>query len=223
MAWGLGKKKEEGADDAAKAAEKAEREEMLNAFAAKFEEIVKPVRDSVADMQAKWAKVESAATTPPDENHDVNGNELTDEQKRAARDRALVGGIVATNARLTEAEVIGEVAAKWSGFLPKIKEYFAACPLERKGQADYVGYCRNIVKMVIGDAALAGGLSYDGNQKRFFLEDSAATTGENADVFTSDLNWSDKNGKTVSATDQLARLGIDPKEFADSVKEGRLN
>lgn len=223
MTWGLGKKKEEGADDAAKAAEKAEREELLNAFAAKFEEIVKPVRDSVADMQAKWAKVENAATTPPDENHDAAGNELTEEQKRQARENALLGGIVATNARLTESEVIGEVAAKWSGFLPKIKEYFANTPLDRKGKPDYAVYCRNIVKMVIGDAALAGGLSYDGNQKRFFLEDSAAASGENADVFTSDLNWTDKNGKTVSATEQLNHLGIDPKEFADSVKEGRLN
>ena len=131
-----------------------------------------------------------------------------------------------TNARLTENEVISEIAASWPDQVAEIRGYLQTAPIDVKGRADYGEYCRNIVDMVIGRAAKKNGLRYDGQHKTFFLEDkSTSSTQQDGILSDPNLAWQqrDANGnikRTWTAADQLRALDIDPEQFAKNVKEG---
>ena len=127
-----------------------------------------------------------------------------------------------TNARITEGEVLSEISANWAHLIPEIKGYFASTPVQRKAMADYAEFCRNIKDMVVGKAAQKAGLRFDGKNQRFFLEDASAKTGgADSPLADPDLNWTDPNtGKTISASETLARLGIKPEEFVENQKKG---
>lgn len=222
MAWPF-KKPDETSTDGKKPDEqsKAEIDALVERLGASFEEKIKPLRDEFGALKTEWDGIKAAATKP-DPNTNADGTELTDEQKAARARNATVAIAVNANARLTESEIISEVAAKWGKFTPKIKEFFANTPIERKAQPDYADYCRNIVKMVIGEAALSSGLSYDGQGNKFFLEDSVARTGDvDSPLNDSDLTWTDpRSGKVYTASQQLSKLGIDAKEFSENLRKG---
>jgi hypothetical protein len=190
---------------------------------AKVKAAVEPISTQVKTLDERWKNLESAASANDDEHADDN---LTDDQKRQRDDRIeknkLLALTIATNARITESEVLAEVRAKFPEFETKIKEIYANTALERKGAADYAAYCRNVMKMVVGEAALAGGLRYDADKKSFFLENaSGGGDAEPHDFLASDMTWTDpKSGKTLTGREQLAKLGIKPDEFAASVKNG---
>jgi hypothetical protein len=194
------------------------------------------VKAAVGDLSAKvtswddrWKKLEEAAAGGEGGGEGGGGSgdeELTDDQKREKLDREeknkLLALTIATNARITEAEILHEVHDKFPEFEAKIKDIYANTPIARKGQADYAAYCRNVMKMVVGEAALAGGLRYDSASKQFFLENSSGGgDGETHEFLASDMNWTDPtSGRTLSARDQLNKLGITPEDFAKSVKAG---
>jgi hypothetical protein len=190
---------------------------------AKVTAAVKPIAEKVTSLDDRWTKLESAATNNEEEHVDDN---LTDEQKREklrdTNEQKLLALTIATNARITEGEVLQEVHEKFPEFETKIKEIYANTAIARKGAADYAAYCRNVMKMVVGEAALAGGLRYDTASKSFFLENaSGGGDGESHEFLASDMNWTDpKSGKVVTAREQLAKLGITPEEFDKSVKAG---
>jgi hypothetical protein len=223
----FGKKEGQSAEDETK-----ERNAFIEAIGvsleAKLEEKLKPVREEVGAIKTKWEALEKAAgtSTTEEENNrrSEEENNLTDEQKRALNDRKMLALTIATNARITEGEILGEVSGKGLGeFIPKIKEYLQNTALERKGQADYATYCRNIVSMVVGEAALNQGLRLDAHNKKFFLEDAGGKGGDgNQYEFLSGENaWVDpRSGKVLSASDQLKKLGITPEEFQKSVEKG---
>ena len=221
MTWNPFKKEDSPAEQ-----KPNEQEEFLSKLRTSIEEVVKPVRDSVTKMEARWEELEKAATNPPapaaehkdpaDPNTDLPGylkEQLT----------PLAVQTIQTNARLTEREILDEVAPYWAHLVPEIKKMFAETALIRKSAPDYPIYCRNIVNLVVGKAAQEAGLRFDGQSKRFFLED-AASKGEHGETVFSDpnLNWTDPRnpGKTLTASDQLAKLGISAKDFAESVKRG---
>jgi hypothetical protein len=223
MAWPFAKKPGEAETEEDKKQLDAFIDRIGASFEAKLEEKLKPIREEVSTVKTKWENLEKVATATDDTHKTEEDANLTDEQKRALNDRKMLALTIATNARITEGEIVGEVIGQGlSDFVPKIKEYFQNTPLERKGQADYAVYCRNIVDMVVGSEARRAGLRLDGN-KKFFLEDAAGKGGENQqyDFLAHDMAWTDpRSGKTYSASEQLAKLGIKPEEFADSIKKG---
>ena len=201
-------------------------EKLNGSFDEKLKAAVAPLTEKVTAWDDRWSKLEAAATDGGDGGGGNSDDNLTDEQKREkARDlneRKLLALSIATNARITETEILSEVRTKFPEFEAKVKEIYANTPIERKGMADYALYCRNVMKMVVGEAALAGGLRYDSDKKSFFLENaSGGGDGESHDFLASDMTWTDpKSGKTLTAREQLAKLGIKPEEFAASVKNG---
>jgi hypothetical protein len=227
MAWPFGKKEGQTEDDAKKELD-AFIDRIGTSLEAKLEEKLKPIREEVGAVKTKWEALEKAAGEGGGNNGSDNGGgggeELTPEQKLELNNRKHLALTIATNARITEGEILGEVSTQGlSEFIPKIKEYFQNTPIDRKGQADYAVYCRNIVNMVVGEAARTGGLRFDGNNKKFFLEDAGGKGGENQqyDFLAGDMAWTDpRSGKVVSASQQLAKLGIKPEEFAESIKKG---
>lgn len=219
MTWNPFKKEETPSADP----KKSEQEEFLASLRTTVEDVVKPVRDSVTAMQERWAELEKAATTPAPEKKDPAdpNTDLPTYLREQLTPLAMQN--IQTNARLTERDILDEVAPYWAHLVPEIKRLFAETVLARKASADYPVYCRNIVSLVIGKAAQEAGLRFDGQNKRFFLED-AASKGEHGDTLYSDqnLNWTDPRNpsKTLTASDQLAKLGISAKDFAESVKRG---
>jgi len=212
------------ADDPPAAEPNKEQEEFLSKLRTTVEEVVSPVRDSVKAMQDRWAELEKAATAPPPPEKKDPADPNTDPQGWMREQLTpLAMQNIQTNARLTEREVLDEVAPYWAHLLPEIKKMFAETALVRKAAADYPIYCRNIVSLVVGKAAQEAGLRFDGQSKRFFLED-ATSKGEHGDPLYSDpnLTWTDPRNptKTLTASQQLANLGISPKDFAESVKRG---
>lgn len=206
-------------------------EKLNGSFEAKLDAKLKPITDKVTSLDDRWTKLETAAGEGNGGDGGGGGGGggdegLSDEEKyRRTNDiekRKLLALTIATNARMTEGEVLTEVREKFPEFEAKIKDIYANTSIERKGQADYAAFCRNVMKMVVGEAALAGGLRYDANSKTFFLENaSGGGDGETHDFLASDMTWTDPaSGKTLTGRDQLAKLGIKPEEFAESVKHG---
>jgi hypothetical protein len=202
---------------------KSEVDQLVEKLGVSFEERLKPLREGFESLKTEWDGIKAAAAKEPEPNNNGGGgDELTEEQK-AAKDRtALLALTVQTNARITESEIISEISANWSHLIPEIRSYFQSTPIQRKAQADYAEFCRNIKDMVVGKAAQKAGLRFDGKNQRFFLEDASAKTGgAESPLNDPDLGWTDPNtGKSISASEQLAKLGIKPEEFVESQKRG---
>lgn len=224
MGW-LDKFKKETPNDQEKAEMDAFIEKIGVSFDAKLDAKLKPITDDVAGIKTKWETLEKDSTTQLTEEEERARREreagMTDEEKRSLNEKKLLAVTILTNARLTESEILGEVSAQgFAEFLPKIREHLTATDISVKGQANYGNYVRNVVDMVIGAAARNGGLKFDGSGKKFFLEDAAASGTNETTVLGRDLNWTDRNGKVVSGAEQLARLGINQKDFVESNKNG---
>jgi hypothetical protein len=221
VAWSPFKKKEE--EPAPKDGEqtKSEVDQLVEKLGASFEERIKPLQEGFKTLKDEWDGIKAAAAKEP-EPAPTNADELTEEQK-AAKDRtALLTLSVQTNARITESEIISEISGQWAHLIPEIRQYFNSTPIQRKAAADYAEFCRNIKDMVVGKAAQKAGLRFDGKNQRFFLEDANAKSSETNDSMNDpDLSWTDpKSGQTLTFSQQLGKLGIDPKEFAENQKRG---
>ena len=222
------KKAPEGeSDEQRKAREEGEQNAFISSLMTKFEEKIKPLSDKVGEWDNRWKTLEEAAKAG-DPNIDGNQDDpdLSEDDKRKMREetekRMLFAQGIANNARWVEQEALSTLGDEYRELIPKIKERFLQTPVERKGTQDYPQYCLNVINMCIGEAARAGGLRYDGANKRFFLEDaSAGDRGERHDFLDADMTWTDpKSGKVLTGRDQLARLGITPEEFQKSIDKG---
>jgi hypothetical protein len=205
---------------------KAELDAMFERFGAMVEERVKPMRDTVDAMQAKWNAIEAEATktTPPDTRpRDENGNirELTDTERQQNLNLALAQQNVQTAARLTERDVLDGLSDDWKHLIPEIRAMFASTDLATKAKPDYSWYCQNCADLVIAREAKKAGLRFNQQSKEFFLEDKSAG-GSTPDSILNDpsLEWESRDGRKMSAHEQLRKLGIDPKKFEESAKNG---
>jgi hypothetical protein len=214
------------ADSKSEEQSKAEMDAMFERFGAMVEERVKPMRETVDAMQAKWNAIEAEATktTPPDTRpRDENGNvrELTGEEKQRNLNLALAQQNVQTAARLTERDVLDSLPSDWKHLIPEIRTLFANTEIGRKAQADYAEYCQNCADLVIAREAKKAGLRFNQQSKSFFLEDKSAG-GSTPDSILNDpsLEWESRDGRKMSAQEQLRKLGIDPKKFEESAKNG---
>lgn len=220
MAWPKFGKPEEKKDEGQS---KAEADALIERIGTSLEERFKPKFEAVDTLLTKWNKMEEEATrTVTEETRRTEEESLTPEQKAANREKALFLMTVQANARITESECIAEVSGRWPQLIPELKDTFAKIPVERKTAADYPGQCRNVVNLLVGREAQKNGLRYDSNNSKFFLEDASAKTGGSDSPFSDpDLTWTDeRTGKTLTASQQLEKLRIDPEKFAKFLKQG---
>jgi hypothetical protein len=210
---------------------KAEVDALVERLGASIDERLKPLREEITGLKTDWESIKAEAAKPPagdgqPKNADGTPREPTEEEKARNTSQATIALAVATNARLTEREVLDELPADWSHLTPDIRALFANTPIQRKAQPDYVDYCRNCADLVIAKAARKAGLRYDQGNKSFFLEDKSAvsTSGEESPLSDPALTWNqtkpDGGVKRWSPAEQLAALGIKPEEFAESIKKG---
>lgn len=200
---------------------KSEVDSLIEKFSAAIDEKLKPLSDGFTSLKSEWdgMKAEAAKEPATDPTKDSEGNELTDTQK-AERDRqALFALTVTTNARITENDVVTRMQQSWPQLVGKAQEAFQKTPWQRKAQSDYAEYCQNVVSMLVGQEALKAGAR--SNNGKFLIEDAAAKTGGEDSRFNNpDLTWHDENtGKTLTASEQLAKLHIDPKKFDEFMKQ----
>jgi hypothetical protein len=216
------KKKEDGTDQS-----KAEADLLVEALGAKIEEKFSKKFEAVDTLLGKWNKMEEEATNSLNEEKNRNARaaeeNLTPEEKLANENKRLLMVSLLTNARITESEVVDEVKSQWPGLVPRIREVLSTIPMDDKVKADYAQRCRNAVKLVIGDEAIKGGLRQNSDTKKFFLIDETAgsTGGDDSPLGDPDLTWIDPrnpNRAPMTAAEQLRKLHIDPKEFAEFVK-----
>jgi hypothetical protein len=228
MAWPWNKPAPQGeTEEQKKAREQGEQDAFISKLNENFQQLVKPINDKVDAMQARWTKLETdASNEAADEHRRAEEASLTDEQKAALRqqierrqDRNLA---ISSRAMVIEDQIAREFETKFPKFVPKFRELCAATNMEVKAREDYAALCRNAMKTIIGDAAINGGLSLDGD--RFYLEDATSrTTGETHEFLGADMTWKDPiSGKVLTGRDQLAKLGINADEFAKSVKAGTV-
>jgi hypothetical protein len=218
--------------DATKTAEeqsKAEMDALLERFTAAVDEKVAPLRETVTKLQTDWDTIKTEATRPPvtdttPKNPDGTPRELTAEEQQRNLNAALLQSNIQTAARLTEREVLDALPADWQHLVPEIRAHFNNTPIQRKAQADYAEYCNNCADLVIAKAARKAGLRYNRDNQTFFLEDkSTSTTREDGVLSDPSLSWRQEtaNGTRVwTPEEQLAKLGIDPQKFSESVKKG---
>jgi hypothetical protein len=210
---------------------KAEMDALVDRLGTSLEErIAKPIREELTALKTEWETVKTEATKVPPldttpRNADGTPRTLTAEEQARNTQQATLGVAVLTNARLTEREVLDELPTDWSHLVPEIRGLFANTPIEAKAKPDYAQYCRNCADLVIAREARKAGLRYNGESKTFFLEDkSTSATREEGVLSDPTLVWHQEkaNGvtKVWTPSEQLAALGIDPKEFAESQKKG---
>ncbi len=185
-------------------------EELL----AKMGELLSPIKEWQEQTSTRLSAIEERTkprevpATPPDK------ISVLDDEDGAFNQR-LGGLAVATilaNARITENEVLSEFP-QWSEYFPQIKKHLAATDAQYKVN-NYDQYVRNVIKMVVGEAALGGGLRRDKN--RFVLEDASGANDNNTLSQSSQedrdfLNFhvTTGKGKVVTRGEYLKRIGID--------------
>jgi hypothetical protein len=215
------KKTPEGNDDQSK----AEMDAMFAKFGEIIDERLKPVNESVSGLKTEWEtiKAEVTKTVEPDRtprNPDGTPRELTAEEKRAALDTALATGNIQNAARFIERDVLDAMPADFADLKPAIREMFRNTEVSRKIKPDYAEYCENCVDLAIAREARKSGLRRNSQTKEFFLEDKSGGSNEPDSILNNrELNW-ENNGRVLTAHDQLRKLGIDPKKFEESHKNG---
>jgi hypothetical protein len=223
---GLWTKKDDKTNDGTQT--KSEADLLVERLGATIDEKLKPIREEFGALKTDWDSIKAEATRGADDEaaraRKAADDNLTPEEKLQNENKRLLMVSLLTNARITESEVVDEVKAQWPGLVPRIKEVLASIPMDDKVKADYAQRCRNAVKLVIGDEAIKGGLRQNSDTKKFFLIDDAAgsTGGDDSPLGDPDLTWIDPrnpNRAPMTAAEQLKKLHIDPKEFAEFVKK----
>jgi len=220
------KKNPDGGEDQSK----AEMDAMFAKFGEIIDERLKPVNESVSGLKSEWETIKAEATKPPvvdNRPKDEHGNPraLTPEETQRNLNIALAEQNVQNAARWIEESVVGSLKADWKHVAGDLRKMFADTPVARKAQPDYAEYCKNCATLVIGREAESAGLRRKENGE-FFLEDKSGVSGEPDSILNDpSLVWhydTPQGPRTMSAKEQLAKLHIDPKEFEDSARKGRV-
>lgn len=198
---------------------KSEADLLIEKLGLTIEAKLKPLSDKVSAID-QWRTdltTQAEKKTPPEKKDGdppkrvtLEEASMSPEAEQLWKEQNLLPGAIQTtqlNARLTERECLDSLGPEFDFLKPDIRKIFdEQTPIQRKAGTDYPAYCSNVVKMVIGDAALKAGLKADGKSRRFFLEDGSSK------------NDGKTEGFDASEAETLRRLKIDPKEFADANK-----
>jgi hypothetical protein len=213
------KKADEKKDDQSK----SEVDTLVEALSAKFDEKLAPIKEKVESVASWQAKIEEQfKEPPPDPNKKPDGTELTEAERLDRDNKANFALNVMNAARFTENDCIQAVKGDYPQIVNEAKTIFAQTPWQKKTEPNYAQYCTNVIDMLVGREAKKGGLRYSNKESKFFIEDASATTGGNDSPYNNpDLTWTDPRNpsKTLTASQQLAKLKIDPEEFAKWAKE----
>ncbi len=196
---------------------KSEADLLVEKLGASLDARLKPLADKV-EAVATWQKnLEEAAkkTAPPDKKNDTEPpkrvsladasmDDAAEEEWKKQNILPAYVEMAKVKAEMVETRVLASLSADFDFLKPDIQKVFDETPIQRKAAADYGAYCGNVVKMVLGDAALKAGLrsQTQGDKRRFYLEDGSAKQGTEAGIEAQDADFLKK------------KLGIDPAEFA---------
>jgi hypothetical protein len=201
---------------------KSEVDALIDGISARFEETLKPIREKVESVASWQAKIEEQfKEPPPDPNKKADGTELTEAERLDRDNKANFALNVMNAARFTENDCVQAVQGQWPQIVAEAKQIFATTPWQKKTEPNYAQYCQNVIDMLVGREAKKGGLRYSNKESKFFIEDASATTGGKDSPFNDpNLTWTDPRNpsKTLTASQQLAKLKIDPEEFAEFMK-----
>jgi hypothetical protein len=219
--WNPFKKEEPVADD--KNQSKSEADLLVEKLGPMIEAAVKPIRDEFTNFKhTLLSSVEEEDRKTREAAARTAEGELTDAEKLANQNKALFAQNVLTNARITENEVASSIEREYPHLLPEFRQMCVNTSIETKANVNYRSMCENAINQMVGRDARKNGLRYDRNSSKFMIEDATAKTGgADSPLADPDLTWTDPHtGKTLTAGEQLAKLNIDPKSFADSMKRG---
>jgi hypothetical protein len=214
------KQEEKKSDDQSK----SEADLLIEKLGALVDEKIKPLNDGFTALKTDWEsiKAEASKEPTPDPNKNPDGTEVTAEQRQANREQALFALTVTTNARITEEDCIRSISDKWPQLVAEARKVFSTTDWQRKAKADYPEYCNNVVDMLVGREAKKGGLRYDRTSSKFLIEDGVTHDTDEGNALTSgEYDWTDPRNPSrhLTATQQLNKLGINPKEFDEFMKK----
>jgi hypothetical protein len=217
---GFWDKKQDAQIDEKKADEsvqsKTEIDQLVEKLGASFEERLRPIREEVTGIKAKFDAIEQAASATEDaEPADLATNAEKWKQENLGP-LAVQNALLA--ARITEREVLDSVPDEWRDVvIPRVRELLdKQTNIQQKASPSYPAYVQNCVDLIIGQEAKKAGLRRDSKTKQFFIEDATRSSSEATPLNDASLDWIDRKGRVHKGSETLQKLGIDPVEFAKS-------
>jgi hypothetical protein len=224
--WNRDKDKKDGED-------KTPQDELIAKFSAVVEAAVKPLNEKieaqateVKTLTTKWNEIETAGAAEAEEARRraaaAADSELTPEQKAEKERQGLFAQTVLTNARITENEVAATLERDFPKLVPEFRQMCANTDWKVKALPNYQQQCMNAIDSLIGREARKNGLRYQKQTEKFVIEDAGARgSGEDNPLASGDYDWLDEStGRTLTATEQLAKLKLTPEDFKRMQKEG---
>lgn len=208
-----------------------EQDKLLEKFSVLVTEALKPIAEKVEaqatevkTLATKFTALETEAGKEAEAEAERRRLEaegqLTPEQ-RADRDKQnLFAQTVLTNARITENECVAEFEKEFPKLVPEFRQMCANTDWKIKALPNYKQQCMSAIDALIGREARKGGLRYQKQTEKFVIEDGGSrNSGEGDALISGDYDWTDdRSGKTLTATQQLAKIGLTPKDFAEMQK-----
>jgi hypothetical protein len=195
---------------------KTEIDELVEKLGASFEERLRPIREEVTGIKAKFEAIEQAASaTEQPEPADITTNTEKWKQENLGP-LAVQNALLA--ARITEREILDSVPEEWRDVvIPRVRELLdKQTSIQQKASPGYGTYVQNCVDLIIGQEAKKAGLRRDSRTKQFFIEDATRSSSESTPLNDSSLDWIDRKGRLHKGSETLQKLGIDPDEFVKS-------
>jgi hypothetical protein len=208
MAW-FGEKKD--GDPKAEEQSHAQMDELVTKLRTSFQEDLKPLQAKIDSYETKFAELDQKVTKPAPKIEQQETPSVLDNEDAAFNQRMapIAYQTALLNARMTESEILNEVASKgWGEFIPEIRKVLDQTNIQTKALDTYAGYVRNVASMIVGQKAMDGGLKRDPERKTFFIEDGSGGSTSETSVQRKMMEEA-SDGKI----DILGRSGNDPLRF----------
>jgi len=210
-------------------------DDLIAKFRGIVEEVVAPIKQTVEaqasevkTLTTKWNEIENAGAAEAEEARRraaaAADAELTPEEKLEKQNQALFAQTVLTNARITENECAATLERDFPKLVPEFRQMCANTDWKVKALPNYQQQCEAAINGLIGREARKGGLRFQKQTEKFVIEDAGSGGNREDNVLLSgDYDWNDeRSGKTLTATQQLAKLGLTGKDFAEMQKRGMV-
>jgi len=214
---------------------KTPQDELIARFSAALDEKLAPIKQQVEQqatevktLTTKWTALESEGTRAAEEEaarrRAVEEGELTPEQKAEKERQGLFAQTVLTNARITENECAASLERDFPKLVPEFRQMCANTDWKVKALSNYQAQCMNAIDGLIGREARKGGLRYQKQTEKFVIEDGGGRgNGERDPLVGGDYDWTDeRSGRTLTGTEQLAKMGLNAKDLAEMQKRGMV-
>lgn len=203
----------------AKPEDKSDGDLLIEKLTGVIDAKLSPINAELADSKKRWESLEASVAAPPKKEPPADPPariSVLDNEDEAFAQRLgpLAYQNAVLSARLTENDIFAEMKESgWSELLPEVRKHLENTPIQRKAQADYQQYVRNVMKMVVGDKALTSGLRMNQSDKTFYLESAKTHTEDGERRLSSELNWSDSKGRVHTGDEVASKLGLDADDL----------